>query len=45
MKFVAEQLGGKGGGRPDSAMGGVADLSKAEQVLESVAQMLEGMVK
>lgn len=42
---ITAQLGGKGGGRPDSAMGGVADLSKAEQVLESVAQMLESMVK
>ena len=45
IKEITAQLGGKGGGRPDSAMGGVADLSKAEQVLESVAQMLEGMVK
>jgi|GEM_PF-2846319 len=38
-------LGGKGGGRPDSAMGGVADLSKAEEVLSGVAGMLEGMLK
>ena len=45
IKEITAQLGGKGGGRPDSAMGGVADLSKADQVLESVAQMLEGMVK
>ena len=45
MKEITAQLGGKGGGRPDSAMGGVADLSKADQVLESVAQMLESMVK
>ena len=39
------QLGGKGGGRPDSAMGGVADLSKAEEVLSGVPALLEGMVK
>ena len=45
VQRIAAITGGKGGGRPDSAMGGVADLSKAEQVLESVAQMLEGMVK
>ena len=45
VQRIAAITGGKGGGRPDSAMGGVADLSKADQVLESVAQMLEGMVK
>ena len=45
IKEITAQLGGKGGGRPDSAMGGVADLSKAEEVLSGVAGMLEGMLK
>ena len=45
IKEITAQLGGKGGGRPDSAMGGVADLSKAEEVLSSVPALLEGMVK
>ena len=45
IKEITAQLGGKGGGRPDSAMGGVADLSKAEEVLSGVPALLEGMVK
>ena len=45
IKEITAQLGGKGGGRPDSAMGGVADLSKVEEVLSGVAGMLEGMLK
>lgn len=45
IKEITAQLGGKGGGRPDSAMGGVADLSKAQEVLSGVPAMLEGMLK
>ena len=45
IKEITAQLGGKGGGRPDSAMGGLADLSKAEEVLSGVPALLEGMVK
>ena len=45
VKEITAQLGGKGGGRPDSAMGGAADLSKAEEVLSGVPAMLEGMLK
>ena len=45
VKEITAQLGGKGGGRPDSAMGGAADLSKAQEVLSAVPAMLEGMLK
>jgi len=36
MRFVAEQLGGKGGGRPDMAQGGGTDVSSLDTALESV---------
>ncbi len=36
MRVVAEQLGGKGGGRPDMAQGGGSDLAKLDQALASV---------
>jgi len=36
VKFVAEQVGGKGGGRPDFAQAGGTDPSKLEAALESV---------
>ncbi|RYY76552.1 MAG: alanine--tRNA ligase [Gammaproteobacteria bacterium] len=36
MRFVAEQLGGKGGGRPDMAQGGGTDVAALETALASV---------
>jgi alanyl-tRNA synthetase len=36
MRFVAEQLGGKGGGRPDMAQGGGTDVTALDAALESV---------
>jgi alanyl-tRNA synthetase len=36
MKFAAEQLGGKGGGRPDLAQGGGSHPERLATVLESV---------
>ena len=36
MRFVAEQLGGKGGGRPDMAQGGGTDVAALKDALESV---------
>jgi len=37
VNFVAQQVGGKGGGRPDMAMAGGTDPSKLPQALASVA--------
>ncbi|MBE6583687.1 MAG: alanine--tRNA ligase [Ruminococcaceae bacterium] len=42
---VASVTGGKGGGRPDSAMAGGRDASKIAQALESAKATLEGMLK
>jgi alanyl-tRNA synthetase len=36
MRFVAEQLGGKGGGRPDMAQGGGTNIVALDVTLESV---------
>ena len=36
VKLVAEQCGGKGGGRPDMAMAGAKDALKLEEALNSV---------
>lgn len=36
MRHVAEQLGGKGGGRPDMAQGGGSDLAALDSALASV---------
>jgi alanyl-tRNA synthetase len=36
IKPVAEQVGGKGGGRPDFAQAGGIDISKLDQALASV---------
>ena len=42
---VASITGGKGGGRPDSAMAGGRDASKIAQALECAQATLEGMLK
>jgi alanyl-tRNA synthetase len=36
MRHVAEQIGGKGGGRPDMAQGGGTEVSKLDSALASV---------
>ena len=36
VKFAAEQVGGKGGGRPDLAQAGGTDVAKLPEVLNSV---------
>jgi alanyl-tRNA synthetase len=40
VAFAAEQLGGKGGGRPDLAQGSGADVEKLAQVLDSVREWI-----
>ena len=41
LKVISEICGGKGGGRPDSAMSGGKDLSKIDEALEKVASLLQ----
>ncbi|WP_062270513.1 alanine--tRNA ligase [Endozoicomonas arenosclerae] len=41
LKMVAEQVGGRGGGRPDFAQGGGSDPAKMKEALESIAPWLQ----
>ena len=41
VKMVAEQIGGKGGGKPDSAMGGGTDVSKLDEALSSFLPLVK----
>jgi alanyl-tRNA synthetase len=43
VKLVAEQCGGKGGGRPDFAMAGAKDESKLEAALNSVFDYIKSV--
>ncbi|MFJ7826877.1 alanine--tRNA ligase [Psychrobacillus sp. NPDC096623] len=43
VKLVAEQCGGKGGGRPDFAMAGAKDASKLETALSSVVEYIKSV--
>jgi alanyl-tRNA synthetase len=36
VNFVAQQIGGKGGGRPDLAQAGGSDVAKLPEALDSV---------
>ena len=40
LKFVTDQVGGKGGGRPDMAQGATGDVSQLPKALESVYQWI-----
>ena len=42
MNFVAQQVGGKGGGRPDMAQAGGTDASKLPAALASVRDWVAG---
>ncbi|WP_312266579.1 alanine--tRNA ligase [Neisseria sp.] len=42
VKFVAEQIGGKGGGRPDLAQAGGTEVDKLPEALDSVADWVSG---
>lgn len=44
MRYVAEQLGGKGGGRPDMAQGGGTNLAALDSALASVAPWVEAQL-
>jgi len=40
VQAVAKTAGGSGGGRPDSAMGGITDSSRLEDALGAVAELV-----
>ncbi|MBQ7980845.1 MAG: alanine--tRNA ligase, partial [Oscillospiraceae bacterium] len=42
---IAAITGGKGGGRPDSAMAGVADISKLDEALSQATEVVKEFVK
>lgn len=44
VKFVAEQMGGKGGGRPDLAQAGATDTTKLPEALNSVATWVDTQI-
>lgn len=44
VKKIAAIAGGKGGGRPDSAMAGIADLSKIDEALAALTETAEEMI-
>jgi alanyl-tRNA synthetase len=45
VKTIAAVCDGKGGGRPDSAMAGGKDVSKADAVVAAVADTVAAMIK
>ncbi len=45
IAMVAGVTGGKGGGKPDSAMAGMGDVSKAADALEQVEAFVRSMMK
>lgn len=45
VREVAKLAGGGGGGRPDSAMAGAKDLSKLDEALSKVADIVSGLIK
>ncbi|MBQ4257262.1 MAG: alanine--tRNA ligase [Oscillospiraceae bacterium] len=44
VREVAAVTGGKGGGRPDSAMAGAGDISLVDKAAEAFAGIVEGMI-
>ncbi len=44
VKEIAALTGGKGGGRPDSAMAGIADLTKIDEALMKLADIVKAMI-
>ncbi len=44
VKFAAEQVGGKGGGRPDLAQAGGTDVAKLPETLASVEAFVKNLI-
>ncbi len=45
VKQIAAIAGGKGGGKPDSAMAGIADITKIDEALASLSDIVSQMIK
>lgn len=45
VREVAKLAGGGGGGRPDSAMAGAKEITKLDDALSKVADIVKGMIK
>ncbi|MGN0660559.1 MAG: DHHA1 domain-containing protein, partial [Oscillospiraceae bacterium] len=45
IQKVTAVTGGKGGGRPDSAMSGMGDTAKVDEALEAVGKIVAEFVK
>ena len=45
IRQLTAKLGGKGGGRPEQAQGGVADIFKIDEALAEIPTMLEKMIQ
>ncbi len=45
VQAVAQATGGKGGGRPDSAMAGMGDTTKAQTALATLDELVKSMLK
>ena len=45
VRAVAQIAGGNGGGKPDSAMAGGKEIAKADEALQAVVSIVEGMIK
>ena len=44
IKTIAPVISGRGGGKPDSAMGGGSDLEKLDEALSAVEQFVSGKI-
>ena len=45
VKEITALLGGKGGGRPDSAMGGISDIAGIDGIKEKVVELVSAQIK
>ena len=44
VKEITALLGGKGGGRPDSAMGGISDIAGIDGIKDKVIELVSAQV-
>ena len=45
VKEISALTGGKGGGKPDSAMAGIGDISKADEAVSALVSVVSGFIK